>query len=363
VKTEHLNAVVACPPSEATHFAPAAFGGRLLLPRGQRARNAALKIFVSQRQRAVGYFQALFNAGSSPTFRLDPAFARAVAPIAEGNDVAIWFGTPGPLNKLSFAVIDPQGHVSAIGKIGNRPATAALLHNEAAWLRRCGSYPELVRHVPKLIATITVGDTPILVQSVVDGKTPRLRPGTAQASFQSTLHALTAATELRIEDSKMWLTIREHLTCVRPSLPILWLERIERGMTRLLDYPDRIAFAAAHRDFTPWNMRLEHGSLRVFDWEYASDEYGTAYDLLHYCLLPRVLRGARPHINVILEQAAATAKTANLLSCYGDQLRTQAIAYFLDVCLFYMASRGGWIAGDKVVEGYGDLLDQLLVLK
>jgi glycosyltransferase involved in cell wall biosynthesis len=61
-----------------------------------------------------------------------------------------------------------------------------------------------------------------------------------------------------------------------------------------------IRLAASHGDYTPWNtLRLDDGSLFVFDWEYGDEAAPVLNDAFHYLFLPAMLVRRQPVVSVV----------------------------------------------------------------
>jgi hypothetical protein len=123
--------------------------------------------------------------------------------------------------------------------------------------------------------------------------------------------------------------------------------------------PDRLLVVPAHRDFVWWNMVVKNGSLGVFDWEYADDGYVPAYDIFHFTIFPKALRGRMPtDLDRLCASTAALMKSAGFPCEASSGLQAQLVAYLLDVAASHMASWPEW-KEDPTVNGFGRLLDRI----
>lgn len=94
-------------------------------------------------------------------------------------------------------------------------------------------------------------------------------------------------------------------------------------------------FGWAHRDFTPWNTRMDGDQLLVFDWEMARPDYPPGYDLFHFVSIQAGLRIAlaRESKKTLLPWLESLAPE------WTDFARELYLLYLLDQAVFYMEAR------------------------
>jgi hypothetical protein len=136
------------------------------------------------------------------------------------------------------------------------------------------------------------------------------------------------------------------------------MQRIEQKLSGL-----PILLVAAHNDFTQWNIRVEGGVARVFDWEYTDDEQLPLFDPLHFVLMPMALR-RRPAAKMLQSMSKTIESCQQWLgkeSCY--EARTQALAYLMNLCTLYLWSERGQSGSNPVLESYAAIMDYLCLSK
>jgi Ser/Thr protein kinase RdoA (MazF antagonist) len=107
-----------------------------------------------------------------------------------------------------------------------------------------------------------------------------------------------------------------------------------------------------HGDFAPWNLRLNHGRISAFDWEYAELDGLPLIDEAHYTLQ----LGYLLH-NWSIDQAAQALHEfaeSRPLSLEPVQVRAILAVYILDQLARLLAE--GYPVGDDMVSWYRKLL-------
>jgi thiamine kinase-like enzyme len=169
---------------------------------------------------------------------------------------------------------------------------------------------------------------------------------------------------MRYEESRLSKNLRSRFQDLEGHLTEAWSTRLARAMRRIEESlaGRSIPLVAAHNDFTPWNIRVERDTVRVFDWEYADDEQLPLFDLLHFTLMPMALRN-RPTDKMV----QAVRKTLQLSEswigkerCYDAE--TQALAYLVNLCTLYLWGAGGVAGSHPVLGSYALLIDHVLLL-
>ena len=120
-------------------------------------------------------------------------------------------------------------------------------------------------------------------------------------------------------------------------------------------------FVAAHNDFTPWNIRVQSGIARIFDWEYADYEQLPLFDPLHFVLMPMALwsRSTAMMVQSMNTTLQLGRQWLAKESCYEAQ--TQALAYLMNICTLYLWRDRGISESHLVVESYSKVIDHILL--
>jgi hypothetical protein len=166
---------------------------------------------------------------------------------------------------------------------------------------------------------------------------------------------------MRFEDSRLHRTLNSRIRDLSGLLPEEWSSRLVKGLRRIEHSLSgaTILLAAAHNDFTPWNIRVEQGVARVFDWEYADYEHFPLFDPLHFSLAPMALR--REPLSKILRKVQETMQLCNRWMgkerCYNAE--TQVLAYVINLCTLYLWADGGKRNSHPTLVSYAQVIDHL----
>jgi hypothetical protein len=244
-------------------------------------------------------------------------------------------------------------------KAGPVEAVSALLRNEANWLRKLGNQPLLVDHIPELISHGTWGDICFVAQCALSGEFDIIL-GESQFTFLRKLQEFSLQS-MRYEDSRLYRTLGSRINDLSGLLSEEWSNRLKIGMRRieqsLCGAP--IVLVAAHNDFTRWNIRVERGVAKVFDWEYADYEQLPLFDPFHFALAPLALGSAPPGklISKIQETVRLCQQSLGNERCY--QPETQALAYMINLCTLYLWADRGKRNSHPSLVSYARVIDSI----
>jgi hypothetical protein len=270
-------------------------------------------------------------------------------------------GPPGPWSKDTILLLHKDTAKPVyIVKAGAGEAVDRLLRNEVAWLRTLREQPSLVDHIPEVVSAKFGTELSFVAQHIVSGRLD-LHFDKQHAEFLNKLHDYSRQTML-FEQSRLYLNLCMRLESLSGLLSSTWSTRFKTGM-RLLENKfcgTSIMLVAAHNDFTPWNIRVDHGIVRVFDWEYADQQQLPLFDLLHFALMPMALR-ERP-TSEIVRCLGQTLQKAQLW--FGEELyreaQSQALAYLMNLCTLYLWADRGDCTRHPVLVSYAHLIDYSL---
>jgi hypothetical protein len=328
----------------ATHLALSWKGRvRFTVPREEAAQEQCWKLFKPGRlefpMRAMSTLPRLFGAVSCVESENFTLIREAVGD--EAGFSSCRAGALGPWYKDTVLLLDNAAQPLFIVKVGAGEAVNGLLTNEANWLKTLSDEPSLAKHIPELVAHRSDLDLSLVAQRVLAGSID-FSLGPLQLDFLCKLQECSQQT-VRYQDSGLFKTLQARLDGLSGLLPEEWSHRLETSMKRIeqsfSDGP--IQVVAAHNDFTPWNIRLDRGAARVFDWEYAADERLPLFDPLHFVLAPLALKStARAKIiREIQETVEQCRQSLGKDRCYKP--KTQALAYMINLCTLYLwADRG-----------------------
>ncbi|MGA3160887.1 MAG: phosphotransferase [Terracidiphilus sp.] len=269
-------------------------------------------------------------------------------------------GAPGPWTKDTILLLDRQTYKPLyIVKAGAGEAVDRLLRNEANWLRALQDQPVLIDHIPDLVAHRSGTYLSFVAESPLPGKI-EYQFGELHVEFLRKFQKYSRQTML-LQESGFYLNMRSRLKDLSGLLSEEWSTRMNKGMRQIeQSFSGKpILLVAAHNDFTAWNIRVERGVARVFDWEYADHEQLPLFDPLHFALLPMAL-WSRPTARMVQCMNQALYMSQSWLGkelCYEAQ--TQALAYLISLCTLYLCSVRGASKSDSVLASYSRLIDHL----
>jgi hypothetical protein len=272
-------------------------------------------------------------------------------------------GTPGPWSKDTILILNKQtAKPLYIVKAGKGAAVESLIRNEACWLQALHDKAALADHIPELNAYHFGTDFSFVAQSLLSGQL-EYQFREPHIAFLRKMQEYTRRT-MPIEESRLYLNLHSRLKELSGFLTEAWAVRLKAGMKRIEQSlsGNPIILVAAHNDFTPWNIRVECGIARVFDWEYADVEQLPLFDALHFALMPMALK--HRSMSSIFQKMQDTLQMCDQWFghdlCYEAQ--TQALAYMLNLCVFFLLSTQGKYDSHPVLDSYADLIDHVCLL-
>ncbi len=249
--------------------------------------------------------------------------------------VAVYVGLPRGNRKPVLLVLEPDGALSAVAKLGVSELSARLITNESAALAELAASP--LRHltVPRVLFAGEWAAAPMLVQSALPeiGRTPA----------DVAVRREAAAVEIsRIGGVEL------HRVATSPVLDVLegrvaglpeGVERelARRTLARLRHAVPEVAFPVGswHGDWTPWNHApAPSGGMLVWDWERFGAGVPVGYDALHYS--GQV--GAGVHGGPHGALAVTTSELDSLLEPFGvaaEARRPVFALYLLEILIRY----------------------------
>jgi hypothetical protein len=354
---------LACPGNEKTHLGLQWKGRtRFTVPLDSCARSVCWKVFRPGKSaiplRAMALLPHTF--GSEPCIE-GPRIQSIRDALGCGREPSCCrAGADGPWHKDTLLFLDRDtAKPLYFVKTGTGAAVDELLRNEADWLRKLRSASELAGHLPKLVVHRPGQDFCFVVQRPLAGKL-EFRMGKPQMDFIRKLQCCSRKT-MRFENSRLFITLATRLAGLRGSLSNAWAKRLRNCMNKiegsLSGQP--VDLVIAHGDFTPWNIRVENQTARVFDWEYADEEQLPLMDALHFTLMPRAQRAdsAESLLSMIDKTLKSCQQQLGNELCYAAS--AQALAYLMSVCALYLWSVRGTRHSDAVLDTYAVLLDQM----
>jgi hypothetical protein len=335
---------------------------RFTIPRKKSAQEACWKTFRPGRLelglRAMASFPRLF--GSTGCVEAEPLASVREAIGDEAGLSCCRTGTPGPWSKDTILFLNKTSAKPLyIVKAGAGKAVDLLLDNEAHWLRALRNQKSLHDHIPELVAHRTGENLSFVAERPLEGEIDR-RFGILHIEFLKKLQEYSQQT-IKFEESRLYTNMRLRMSDLGGLLSETWSHRFDVGMRRIEQSLSvaPILLVAAHNDFTQWNVRIDHGVARVFDWEYADHEQLPFFDPLHFLLMPMGLKREPPDkiIRNMLQGLQMCQQSFDAKWSYNPE--AQALAYLINLCTRYLWSVRGTSESDPVVQSYAPVIDFL----
>lgn len=204
--------------------------------------------------------------------------------------IALSLGEPNHYRKVTALVFDKEAKPIAFAKVGSTSQSGKLIANECMALEKVNSLILQGAVIPELLGCGKVGFAFWLLQTTL--LTGYASPSILQKEHLTFLADFSQATVqvMTLEASSLYKYL-----CRMLNKPILSIKAsFESERPFILDLREwfRAAnangsnkpwfFAAAHGDFTPWNMRLLTGKISLFDWEYFLPSAPVGWDILYF---------------------------------------------------------------------------------
>lgn len=344
----------------------------LLLPAADRTQALAAVGFFVRKRSWRGWARLLLlldrwlpEAGLLPGVRLDH-FPLATLFGADGcAAIALYCGSPGPLQKLTVLCRGAAGEGAQVAKIALRATADGAIAHEAHWLRVLGASADTAAFLPRFCSA---GELPGGRRFVVMSGLPDGVPGKHFERRHRDFLALLAQRS-RTERATLMPAVtrlRERLHAVRGLLNDAHrdlLDAVQDEVETVLAHQPLPA-CLVHGDFAPWNIRLTPERLFVFDWEYAQAHGNPLQDYLHFHLMPRVLQARRWLVRPGFMRALLAESGAHARDLFGadsgvaEAAGTLAAHYLLDTVTFYVEASGYMDARHPVMRAYLHLLEK-----
>jgi len=248
-------------------------------------------------------------------------------------------GAPGVWSKDTLLFLHKDSMEPAyIVKAGAGEAVSALLQNEAEWLGALRDHAPLQDHIPEFVVHCSRPELSFVAERPLRGKL-EFEFGEPHAAFLRKFQERSRCM-MPFKECKLYRNLRSRMGDLQGRLDDVWSTRLEVGLGRIeqsfAETP--ILSVDAHNDFTPWNIRIENGLARVFDWEYADHEQLPLFDALHFALMPMALKGESQSriaqkIRTVLQSSPQWFRPE---SC--SKAETQVLAYMMSLCTLYLWS-------------------------
>lgn len=190
-------------------------------------------------------------------------------------------GTPGTFQKLTVQVMKSDGEILGYLKMPLTDGARQRLRHEGTFLRKLSGFPKLQAHIPQLLFAGSWRGNDIVFQSALEGETGPVCFTQLHEEFLQKLQSCQPSVspgETKIRDTaSKWEKIA-------PRLGARW-QNLGKEALRIAALELRATIVPCgmqHGDLTPWNTRLHHGRLSIFDWESGASVAPNLWDKFHF---------------------------------------------------------------------------------
>jgi hypothetical protein len=211
--------------------------------------------------------------------RRPPPLAQVARELFPGQDppVVLTAGRRERAFKVSAGILDNDGRLRAIARMCRvGEPREALIAGEAEMLRHLNRRHPTDGPAPTLLFEGGREDLYLTVQAAIAG-----RPGerTMTAAHRLFLARLQEGPPRSARESGLVRQLHRRAERWYPADATFQrlLRQLDADLTPLV-----LPSAVVHGDFAPWNVRMDRGRLRAFDWEYGSVDGLPHLDALHH---------------------------------------------------------------------------------
>jgi hypothetical protein len=203
--------------------------------------------------------------------------------------LACSLGIAGPFKKMTVQVMSPTGQTLGYIKVPLGDKAHNRLRHEAAMLEKLQRFPALRPHLPHPLYAGFWDGSYVLFQSPLTGDPGPTRFTQLHENFLQTLQSCHRVCH---SGRSLIQSVADNWERTMPRLGSKWQSLAREALrfaTRELEAV-QVPCGILHGDFTPWNMRVHNGGMRLYDWESALWEGPVGWDKFHFlvqvdCLL------------------------------------------------------------------------------
>ena len=299
-----------------------------------------------------------------PTVRLEHFPYTALFETSDFSGAALFFGFPGPLQKLTMYCPDGNGGLGKVAKVALHTSANHSITQEAHWLRKLNQSKLIAGFLPSLLhqGALPCGRHYISMLALPQGSSTEQF---SKLHYQFLTVLAQQKTSIgRWQDSDAYARLHARTMKILPLIDEYHRKLLQNALAEvdqmigLTDLPT----CMMHGDFAPWNVRLTKEQLFVFDWEYAETSANPLQDFLHFYLIPRALQRLpmrASSMSELLPKVVAYAhaqfgKESGVAEASGALIA----CYLLDVVTFYVDASGYLDPTHPVLRTYLRLLEQ-----
>jgi hypothetical protein len=282
----------------------------------------------------------------------------------EPQGIAIFCGSPGPLQKITIHYPDAAGGLGKVAKVAVHETANEAIQKEVHWLEKLNKSAEIARFLPKLLQHSVLNHQRhcLTMMSLAEGISPKTFGIAHHAFLRALAKQKPVFSEWKNSEAHLRLKLRINslASIVNADVSKLWHEvisEIELQTARAI-----LPNLMIHGDFATWNLRQINADLFVFDWEYAQTHGNPLQDYLHFHLIPQALKRddlTDTVMPAILKKTMAYAdKQYGKDTGIGKAAGPLTLHYLLDTITFYTEASGYLDEHHPVLQCYTSLLQQ-----
>jgi hypothetical protein len=242
---------------------------------------------------------------------------------------ALSLGTPGTYQKLTVQVSHTDGSILGYLKMPITSSAGERLRNEAAFLRKLSTFPQLRPHIPQLLFAGDWNNNTIVFQSPLDGETG---PVSFTKLYQDFLHALQHCEPTRIAGKLLAERMAGRWEKLVPRMASKWLALGREAFKTIMQELSGATIPCGfhHGDFAPWNARVHRGKLFVFDWESARYDAPSLWDQFHFLTQTECVLKAHHAASSLVREQNRALYLLYLLDSTAQAVKEEARQFAID---------------------------------
>ena len=268
--------------------------------------------------------------------------------------LALYYGSPGPLRKLT---IYSSSTDRSVIKIALQPSADEMISNERKILALLAEHRIGVDFVPALLGhgQLSCGRRFVRTSVLPSGRRES-RFGPMHRAFLVELYAHHTGASGWAQ-GRSYRSLQTQFAAIRNNLDDANRALLEAvvGDIAVLSGKEPVAQCIVHGDFAPWNIAVTNERLWVFDWENAVKHGNPLHDFLHFHLISEALL-RRSQRSAVLKRLLADA-SRHLAFVAGEAPTPSLVAaltlhYLAEVVIFFCAADGTLRHSHPVIKSY-----------
>ncbi|KRE62029.1 hypothetical protein ASG78_02875 [Nostocoides sp. Soil756] len=253
--------------------------------------------------------------------------------------VGVFLGPPRANRKPVLQLLDRQGTLVGVAKVGATPLAATLVAAEAETLRRLAVLAPMGLVTPRVIDELVWNGLPVVVQSPL-----KIWSDGHDVQTLGLVRAVRVIAALGGMSRRRWAT-SEYAGSLHQRIASLPDRELRATMAELvataMSPDDIVVLGSWHGDLTPWNMAGSRSGTMVWDWERFETGVPFGFDLLHHHFVPSLGRLGE---DVARAGVLLVERSTELLGPLGADLGSAAavaVLYLVEIALRFTVDGQG----------------------